>query len=252
MAKYSNMKAGFDIEIYKDVPDMPRWRQYTPLGITCAALHFENGEQVIGYAGFPGEPENRPMTPDELTPIVIALAECQSITWNGQSFDFHVLGIEYDNIYTAAELSRNHIDMMFHLLCAKGFPLKLQTACVGQNLYGKTQYMSGELAPLMWQGNRKKMEKKGAARELLELSDVGMREKVIEYVLDDAKNTWELYKRTVTQRAMRWTSQKGRPMSFALPNGWMSVSEALELPLPNTAWMTDPMTRESACNWMEE
>ena len=37
---------------------------------------------------------------------------------------------------------------------------------------------------------------------------------------------------------------------MALPEGWLMVSEALELPLPDTSWMDSPWPREKFTGWM--
>jgi hypothetical protein len=35
-----------------------------------------------------------------------------------------------------------------------------------------------------------------------------------------------------------------------LPDGWLTVREALELPLPNTSWMDEPWPRERFTGWL--
>ena len=37
---------------------------------------------------------------------------------------------------------------------------------------------------------------------------------------------------------------------MALGEGWLTVSEALGLPLPDTSWMSDPWPRERFTGWM--
>jgi hypothetical protein len=42
----------------------------------------------------------------------------------------------------------------------------------------------------------------------------------------------------------------GKVRTMELPEGWLTVSEALGLPLPDTSWMSDPWPRERFTGWM--
>ena len=45
------------------------------------------------------------------------------LTWNGLGFDFDVLSEESDNPAMCQELALDHVDMMFHVFCERGFPV---------------------------------------------------------------------------------------------------------------------------------
>ena len=43
--------------------------------------------------------------------------------------------------------------------------------------------------------------------------------------------------------ALRWVARSGKVRTMRLPGGWLTVSDALELPLPDTSWMDEPWSR---------
>ena len=94
------------------------------------------------------------------------------VTWNGMGFDWPVLAEESGQPDTCRELARNHVDMMYHLFCTKGFPLGLNSAAAGMNVGAKTEGMSGATAPEMWTD--------------------GKRQEVIDYCIQDTKLTLDL------------------------------------------------------------
>ena len=107
----------------------------------------------------------------------------------------------------------------------------LEAAAEGSGTSGKTEGMSGELAPEMW--------------------GKGRREEVIRYCGQDAYATWELAHRTGGAGALRWVSRRGRTMRLELPDGWLDVQAAGRLELPDTGWMDDPIPREQFSGWLE-
>ena len=48
-----------------------------------------------------------------------------------------------------------------------------------------------------------------------------------------------------------WVARSGWLRRMALGAGWLTVREALELPLPCTSWMDEPWSREEFTGWME-
>ena len=48
----------------------------------------------------------------------------------------------------------------------------------------------------------------------------------------------------------RWVARSGKVRQMELPRGWLTVGEALELPLPDTSWMDEPWPREKFTGWM--
>lgn len=225
----------FDLEIYKIVPgDFNDWRSHRPLGISCAATCSASGVQIWygkdpagGYADFMSRAEAAELVEYLLTAVQ---SGATLLTWNGLNFDFDLLAEESDQWKACQELALNHVDMMFQVVCAKGYPLGLDKAAKGMGLPGKTAGMSGDQAPVLWQAGR--------------------RAEVLEYVSQDVQTTLDLALQVEQARQLRWISNSGRPQVLPLPRGWLRVREAMQLPEPDNAWMRNPLRREDFVAWM--
>ncbi len=227
----------FDIETAKVLPeDIQDWRSQRPLGISCAATLLADADQPRLWHGGTdhASPKDR-MSQDEAAELVRYLEDQVTqgytiLTWNGLGFDFDVLAEESGLLSECRALAIDHVDMMFHAFCQLGHGVGLDAAARGMGLAGKTKGMSGELAPLLW------------AR--------GEREKVLRYVTQDVRTTMELALKCESCGELRWVARSGMRRSLLLPRGWLSTREALELPLPDTSWMTAPWSRERFTGWM--
>ena len=164
----------FDLEIVKELPEDEDWEKYRPLGISCAATIRSGDLHPIKW--YPGQGRGRPngggMSKLELLKMVDYMEQQMDygfipLTWNGLKFDFDVLAEESGDKVSCRKLALNHVDMMFHFFCLKGYPLSLKAASAGMGLEGKTEGMSGALAPVLWAGNRER---------LLELEESGLAE----------------------------------------------------------------------------
>ena len=47
-----------------------------------------------------------------------------------------------------------------------------------------------------------------------------------------------------------WITRKGTKSNMPLPKGWLTVSEALTLPEPDTSWMSNPLKRRDFIGWL--
>jgi hypothetical protein len=227
----------FDLEIAKIIPgDFSAWHSHRPLGITCAATLIPGEEPVLWY----GQEEGgyaACMPQVEAARLVNYLHSAAEqgwkiLTWNGLGFDFDVLAEESGCLDLCRHLALHHYDMMFHVLCLKGFPLALETAARGMGLPGKTAGMSGDQAPILWKQGRQA--------------------KVLEYVSQDVRTTLEVALAVEHAGCLRWTSKSGRPASLALPDGLLPAHQAACLPEPDTSWMSAPIKRRSVMQWMGE
>ncbi len=72
------------------------------------------------------------------------------LTWNGVGFDFNILAEESGLQVECERLALAHVDMMFHVVCSRGFPLALDKVAQGMGLPGKRSGMSGSKAPALW------------------------------------------------------------------------------------------------------
>lgn len=229
----------FDLEIFDD---LILGQSYTGQGISCAALAFEDGPVMrFSNAGTDG----RRLDKDQAIRLVQRLSEIehggdQIVTWNGTSFDFKVLAIESGEYDVCRRLALNHIDLMLYPLFIKGFPLALDKVLTGMGLKGKTHEvylksgekitnMAGGKAPLLWRQ--------------------GEYDAVLTYLDGDVTRLLELTKVIAHEGKMEWISGSGKPMY--LPVGDIGpVKDLFSIPEPNTSWMTNPVTRDSATGWL--
>jgi hypothetical protein len=152
-------------------------------------------------------------------------------TWNGLGFDFDVLAEESGMAGACRRLARGHVDMMFHVFCAQGFPVSLDAAARGMRLPGKPEGMSGILAPVMWAEGR--------------------RREVLDYCAQDARTTLELAAAGDLTRTFRWVTRRGQTKQLALGRGWLDVASALALPEPDTSWMRQRTSRRQFTAWLD-
>ena len=231
--------AAFDLETSADIPKEEDWRDYRPLGITCAALCAEElGEPLTWFGTDSDRGIADLMTPQDLGLMVRQLQNLTAqqgftlVTWNGLGFDFDVLGEESGMPLECAELALNHIDMMFQIFCKKGYPIGLDTAAQGLGIGGKTEGMDGGAAVRMWQE--------------------GDRQAVIEYCAQDVRATLGVAQGAERAGSLSWNSKSGRNQSLSLRAGWLTVRQSMKLSRPNTTWMDDPIPREQFTQWLRE
>jgi hypothetical protein len=225
----------FDIEIAAEIPEgATDWKEYRPLGITCAATLPGDGDPSLWF-GIEEHPNLAPrMTREEVCDLVRYLQSAVAkgytiLTWNGLSFDFDVIAEESGMHAECAELALHHVDMMFHVFCLRGHYLGLDKVAKGLGLPGKTAGMDGAKAPQMWAD--------------------GKFAEVLEYVAQDVRTTLDVALKVEEIGLVEWTSQKGR-RNFIDIAQWLTVTEAQALPLPDTSWMTNPVDRGQFTAWI--
>jgi hypothetical protein len=233
----ANRYLAFDIETAKDVPgDDFNWRPHRPLGISCAATLASDGTEPRLWLGRNQNGSPAPyMSREDAAELVqylvgMVAAGFKILTWNGLSFDFDVLAEESGNSAHCKECSLSHIDMMFHVLCAKGYPVGLNKAAQGMGLPGKPPGMSGALAPQMWAQ--------------------GQFDRVLAYVAQDVRATLQVAQACEQRRKLEWITRKGTRSFMLLPHGWLTVQEALRLPEPDTSWLSTTMPRRDFTAWL--
>ena len=69
----------------------------------------------------------------------------------------------------------------------------------------------------------------------------GQTQQVLKYVADDCQLTLDVAKSAETDGRFAWITRRGTESNFYLTGGlWLNVREALQLPEPDTSWMTEP------------
>lgn len=238
MNLFATRYVSFDIESAKLLPpDASDILAYRPLGISCAAASKSDTREIITWAGRnPDGGYARQMSPPESAAMVEDLVGFirdgyTLVTWNGLGFDFDVLAEESGMHAECAELATEHVDMLFHIVCALGYPVSLQKAAEGMEIEGKLSAMSGADAPAAW------------AR--------GRYDQVLAYVRQDALATVRLAEIAEERKELTWISRTGKKRRLPLENGWLRVDAAGRLPLPDTSWMSDPPSRERFMSWTD-
>ena len=227
----------FDIETAKDVPGPDfNWKPHRPLGITCIASQATDDKEPRVWLSRKddGTPAAR-MTQADVADFVQFLSTsaadgCVPLSWNGLSFDFDILAEESGLLDECQTLARNHIDMMFHVVCQKGFPVSLKNAAAGLNVAGKLAGVEGIAVPSMWAS--------------------GQFDLVCEYVAQDVCTTLAVALKSESQRSFAWLTRKGTISTMPLTKGWLSVDAAARLPLPDTSWMPNPISRNEFMSWL--
>jgi len=226
----------FDIETAKEWPEGADWRRHRPLGIACAATLTDGPDPPRFWHG--AQPDGRPadrMSRDDVAQLVDYLLSMVSqghtiLTWNGLAFDFDVLAEESGRLEQCKGLALDHVDMMFHVFCTLGYPVGLEAAAKGSGLAGKPEGMSGIMAPSMWAA--------------------GKHQEVLDYVAQDARTTLELAELCEKAKCFRWITRRGKTSRMDLPAGWLTASQAMRLPEPDTSWMSSPLPRHRFTGWL--
>ncbi len=228
----------FDIETARIVPEVVSdLHAYRPLGICCAATAASDEQEPRLWHGFAddGSPAAQ-MSRGEVAELVKFLSDRAQngytlVSWNGLAFDFDILAEESGLTDQCQELARSHVDMMFHVFCELGYPISLDRAGQGMRLPGKLDTVPQHLAPQYWAEGRT--------------------DEVLQYVAQDARLTLQLALACDQQRRLRWITHKGHPRECRLPRGWLPAERAMELPLPDTSWMSDPIPRSRFTAWLQ-
>lgn len=211
-------------------------KSHRPLGITCAATLASSDEEPRTWHGknADGTPAAQ-MSSEELSELVRFLVDARDngatiLTWNGLSFDFDILAEESGMVDECKSLARDHVDMMFHAFCQLGYPIGLGKTAEGMGVPGKSSDDAQKLAPNMWAD--------------------GKHDEILEYVAQDARVTLSVGQACEERGEICWITRKGYPSCKPLENGWLTVTDALELPEPDTSWMDAPMLRTRFTDWL--
>lgn len=226
----------FDIETSKILPAATdNLLKHRPLGISCAATLVDGEKADFWYSLDSDKSPAKSMSREDTASLVRRLEERVGegytiVTWNGLGFDFDVLAEESNLWKECRELARNHIDLMFHVFCDRGYPIGLDSAAQGMSLPGKSRGVEQHLVPKMW--------------------SEGKCDEILEYLGQDVAVTLNLAKVCEQRRELRWITRKGKPSTMPLKQGWLRVDQAMQLPPADTSWMDHPIPRSKFTKWL--
>jgi len=226
----------FDIETAKVLPEsVTDLMDHRPLGIACVAAVVSGREEPFVWHGANDAVPAAQMSPAEVRSMIEQFAAWVDegytlLSWNGLGFDFNVLAEESGLAEECARIALGHVDMMFHVVCELGYPVGLGKAAEGFGLPGKCAGLAGCDAPVMWAQGR--------------YADV------LEYNLQDARLALTIALEAERRGELLWVTRRGTIGRMPLNKGWRSVQEALQTPLPDTSWMSDPPTRDDFTAWL--
>ena len=227
----------FDIETAKQVPgDSFNWKPHRPLGITCIASQTsgDKAPRIWLSETRPGTPAAK-MTRQDIAKFVDHLSSAMAegtipLSWNGLAFDLDIIAEESHLVDQCKTLARNHVDMMFQVVCEKGFPVSLKNAASGLGVQGKLEGIEGIDAPVLWAE--------------------GQFDRVTQYVAQDVRSTLAIATESECRGSFAWRTRKGTVSKMPLRRGWLTVDAAARLPLPDTSWMPNPPSREDYLSWL--
>ena len=226
----------FDIETAKDVPGEDfNWRPHRPLGISCAATLASPSSEVVLWHGKTNDGAPAPrMTRDDAAGLLQYLCKMAQdgftiLTWNGLGFDFDILAEEA----AAAE------SCQACALCPCGYDV------------------SHRLFPGLSGGTRQRCTRDGVARQAgrhdrlagPQALGAGHHKDVLDYVSQDVRMAMQIAEAAECRRRFEWITRKGTKSKMPLPKGWLTVSEALTLPEPDTSWMSNPLKCRDFTGW---
>lgn len=210
--------------------------------IACVAIQFSDHPHPVRIYEREGEAFNfiaRQLSGGRLSELILWLqvqtgpGGYRMITWGGAGFDLKLMA-ELSGMYDECRrLAREHVDMMFGVLSARGYPVALKAACIAHRIECKPDGFSGADVPDAW-----------------EYPD--NRAGIIDYCVSDAAATLRLYRESSQLQGLNWISKSGTPRTLLLPHGWRTVEEALRTPEPDTSWMTEPQPRSKYTGWLAE
>lgn len=205
-----------------------------PLDISCAAAADEHGSVRHWYMR---DAEGRPhgtLDAGTARDLLAWLREqqragVQVCAWNGLSFDLRWIAHTAKDAALAKEVALELYDPMFQFHCQRGFPIGL--ASVGEAFgLAERKLMHGSQAPQEWA--------------------TGDRQLVLDYVAGDCRITNAVIGCIAEAREVRWKTKAGKLSREPFPR-LLKVREAMELPLPDVSWMSEPLPRKKFLAWLE-
>jgi len=78
----------------------------------------------------------------------------------------------------------------------------------------------------------------------------GQFQEVIDYVAQDVRIALQVAQLCEERGSFAWTTRRGTSGFMPLGKGWLTVREAMEIPEPDTSWMSNPLSRNNFTDWL--
>ncbi len=225
----------FDIEISNvfDLRPGEDINKYAPFDVAVAATLIDGGEQRLWYSTGPADKPLLNMDRRCARELLDYLEQMQKAdhavcAWNGLSFDLPWIARAADDAQAATRVARALYDPMFQFFKLKGFPVSLAAAAQGLGVPLKKS-MAAEDAPREWRAGR--------------------HQRVLDYVLGDARMTNEIVSAILQKKQLAWITRRGERKTAPFPR-LKSVAECLLDPMPDQSWMKTPLPQEKFTAWL--
>lgn len=232
----------FDLEIYDELPEGTTNPDLTTIIPSVAAFAINSFEldEVKYFFDIPH------MTKETAGIIVNEMLEYHKAGyrvygWNILGFDLPIMAHYSGMKKEVSMLALNSIDPMFIVHCNKGYYLGLDKVLTGCGLETKIHSvklndgsicsdMGGAKAPMLWRN--------------------GEHAAVMEYLAGDVVQPLKLADFIDSKGHMTWTSNAGKKQT--LRTELITVKDALKLPEVDQSWMSNPKSRKSYLEWMDD
>ena len=209
---------------------------YRPPAVACAAIWTSDARRPTFWYGASGVDEFAPyLQRRDVRRLVQQLGELAGrgytlLTWDAMRSDWDLLASQAQDRVFCRQLASQHVDMVFHVVCARGHRLSLEHAAYGMELTLERPDAHRTTASQRW-------------------SEKNYRP-ALESLSQHVRLTIDLAHVCQEQGLVAWESQSGRRTQLELPQGWLTVAEALQLPTPDVSGLDRPLCRKTFTAWM--
>ena len=218
---------------YHETPEA--WAARPPVNVACAVVALNDCSQPLVHvnrntAGVIQDHLSR----EQVSDVLKHLAHLRSrgynlVSWNGTAFDLQTMADITERYDQCAELALNHYDIMFQIFCNVGWPVSLAATAKGMGICHSS--MTGPELNAAWQ-------------------DPGARNLVVDQAIANATVCLDIAHTARREDRLRWHSHKGNRFTLRLTAGLLTVSQSMQLPPPDTSWMTETLERRHFVKWL--
>jgi hypothetical protein len=209
---------------------------YRPPAVACAAIWTSDAHRPTYWYGTGSSDEFSPqLQRRDVRRLVQRLGELVGsgytlLTWDAMRSEWDLLASQSQDRVFCRQLASQHVDMVFHVVCARGHRLSLEHAAYGMELTLERPDSHRTTALQRWS------EKDCRA--------------ALEALSQHVRLTIDLAHVCQEQGLVAWESNSGRRTQLELPQGWLTVEQALQLPTPDVSGLDRPLCRKTFTAWM--